>query len=264
MATSPPNSNTAASGSRVYTWPGDSPLIEYPSVTTILNVLNKPALAGWAAREAAAYAVANLDDLVSIASRDTEAARELIQGAPWRKSRKAMKRGSDTHDAAERHALGLKPDMPDEEAAPYVDGLRRFLDEWQPEIEMSEAVVYSRRYRYAGQLDGIGTFPGMGRVLFDFKTGKAVYDEAVLQVCAYRNADFIGLPDGSEVPVPAVDTCAIVRITPGAYEVVPIATEGPMFEFFVDCVRLHQWKQHYVRPAIGRALPVPTREAVPS
>jgi hypothetical protein len=173
-----------------------------------------------------------------------------------------MQRGSDTHDAAERHALGLKPDMPDAEAAPYVTGLRRFLDEWQPQIEMTEAVVYSRRYRYAGQLDGIGVFPGLGRVLFDYKTGKAVYDEAVLQVCAYRNADFIGLPDGSEVPMPPVDGCVIVRIVPDGYEVVPVATDGPMFEFFVDCVRLHQWKQHYVRPAIGRPVRAPEREEV--
>jgi len=50
-----PLNSTKEGESRTYVWPptGES----FPSVTTILSTLNKPALVNWAARQAATYAV---------------------------------------------------------------------------------------------------------------------------------------------------------------------------------------------------------------
>ena len=46
---------------RVYVWPPDSPDREYPSVTTILSEVAKPAIPYWAAKQVAEFAIDNVD-----------------------------------------------------------------------------------------------------------------------------------------------------------------------------------------------------------
>lgn len=264
MATDPPNSRTGSGGARFYWWPGDTPPLDYVSVTTAIDVLAKPALAGWAARSVAEYAWENWTYLEELRATDPDGAFELLRGSPWRKRDAAAKRGTAVHTMAEETALGLPVQPVPEHAQKHADGYKRFLDEWQPRIEMSEAVVYNREHRYAGQLDMLAFLdhPELGFTLADIKTGKAVYEEVGLQCVGYEHAEFIGMPDGSEVPMPKVDACAVIHMTDdGLYHVVKIRTNDRAFSFFIDCVRLRWWRDNMAARAIGKPLRAPTREA---
>jgi hypothetical protein len=83
---------------------------------------------------------------------------------------------------------GEKPVYPDSEEA--MKGIIAFLD-WESQNNVqwlkSEQIVYSKKYNYVGTADAIAVINGV-KYLVDFKTGKAVYPEAHLQVTGYINA----------------------------------------------------------------------------
>lgn len=231
--TGPRNAKTTSKG-RTYQWRDET----FDSVTTILSGgIPKPALTNWAAKSVAEYVVENLAKVSAIAQDDPAAAIDLCKGSPWRQRDKAADVGSTVHQIAELHVLGMP--LPDESSldpavAPVLVWFEKFLAEWNPTYELSEATVYSRRYGYAGTLDAIFTLPDGRRFLCDYKTGRAIYGEVALQLAAYRYADFIGLPDGSEVEMPEVDGCVALHLTSTGYQLVPVEA-GPdelkMFRF---------------------------------
>src|SRR3990172_181392 len=75
-----------------------------------------------------------------------------------------------------------------------------------------EASVFNRTERYAGTLDAIATIGGRTLVI-DVKSGKGVYPETALQLAAYRWAEFVGVPDGSEQPMPPTVGAAVLHLT---------------------------------------------------
>ena len=78
--TRPALASTGPNGHRVYTWAGR----EYPSVTAIISGgVPKPFLPRWAAKAAAEYAIAHLDQLAQLPPG--QAVRE-VKRAPWDQS----------------------------------------------------------------------------------------------------------------------------------------------------------------------------------
>jgi hypothetical protein len=129
--TTPTLASTGAHGRRVYTWAGR----EYPSVTTIIKGgVPAPFLAGWAAKAAAEYAVANLDRLALLPAG--QAVRQVKQ-APWAARDQAAGLGDLVHGAVEAHATGQpRPALP-AEAAPFLAGFDRFLADHRPRFLLS-------------------------------------------------------------------------------------------------------------------------------
>jgi len=156
---------------------------KYPSVTTILQVLAKPALVGWAAKTAASLV---LDEPEKYST--AEAAAAGIYAA--RDS--AGSRGTTVHSIAESYAEG-RPLAP-EDIAPAYQGFARAIKEFwataKPQPVCSEALLVSTTHSYAGRVDLIAQIGGETAIL-DFKTGKGVYAEAGLQIAAYRACDAI-------------------------------------------------------------------------
>jgi len=192
------------------------------SVTTIIDVLNKPALIPWAAKETAAAAVDDLDLLNRyVANQGRDEAVKWLSGARFRvKDRlSATQLGQVFHAVAEVYALtGTRPtlaDIAETVAHEGGDGFRgvnaeanvvaRMLDrfdEWcarfQPEYDATEVVVYHPTYGYAGTADAFVVIAGVPLIV-DYKTSrdprdsqgrpKTPYPEAALQVAAYRHAE---------------------------------------------------------------------------
>lgn len=254
--TTPRNARTTNRG-RQYQWQRET----FDSVTTILSGgIPKPALTNWAAKSVAEFVADNLEQVNAIAGKDTAAAIDLMKGSPWRTRDKAANLGSRLHNAAEAHVLGTPiPDAsPDE--APYMEHFVAFLDEWQPTYHLTEATVYSRKYGYAGTLDAIFSvdgYHGGALVLCDYKTGKGVYGEVALQLAAYRYAEFIGLPDGTEVPVPPVAACAVLHLTPSGYELVPVEAGEAEFRYFLYAQQIRIFCNDVAGDVIGAPLPRP-------
>lgn len=256
----PKNARSKGRGKRWYVWnaPGQDKTERYWSVTSIISGgIPKPQLTYWAAKEAAKYATENLEHiqgLVNMGELGVEQAVEVIKKAPWKKSGKAADLGTSIHEAIEAWVLD-KP-LPDwsEEVEPYMEAAIQWLSDFEPKVEASEASVYSRTYRYAGTLDMIATI-GDRLWLIDFKTGSGVYPEAALQMSAYANADFIGLPDGTEGEMPMVDAAAVVHVQPNSYEFIPVSIEEPIFKSFLYCREVFRWMEDLSKEAIHPAVP---------
>jgi hypothetical protein len=219
---------------RYYVW---SPTGEtFPSVTTILGKVMPPYLANYAAGKVADYTIANSDLVFNLLNRgDSDGARRLLIGAANANTNAAMARGTAVHKAIEHYAKGLPLPPVKPEYQPWVRQAIRFLEETDAAFHLSELemTVYSRKYGYAGSLDGITEIDG-SRILYDVKTaeeGKTPYPDVALQLSAYRYSDFYGV-DGKEVPMPRVDSTAVLHLTPSRWQFVPATTDEPVFQVF--------------------------------
>lgn len=196
---------------RSYTLPDGTKL---KSVTTILNVIGKPALVNWAAnveREAVVEASRLVYERLgsnTISSISFEAAL-LTELTSVKSHRRQMENaaaiGTLVHARIEwelRTAMGVKTEEPriPEEHLDMKTGDRsehpahvayRAYKAWADEAQLKplaiEQQVYSLKYKYAGTMDVYGECYG-ARTLLDWKTGKSIYDEAKLQNAAYRHA----------------------------------------------------------------------------
>jgi hypothetical protein len=244
----PRNSTTSSSGSRTYKWRGE----EFDSVTTIINGgVPKPALKAWGERTVAEIAY---DQRNVWSGMDRDEAVDYLKRAPFRTTDKAAAQGKDIHAWAEAYVLGQPIPEPPLLQQPYRDSFMRFLDDWQPVYEMTEATVYNRARRYAGTLDFIARIEPLGLVLGDLKTGKGVYGEVALQLAAYRHAEFIGLPDGVETPMPAVDGCVVLHVTAKGYELIPVEADDNELRAFLYAQQVRHFCNVSSKSVLGAPL----------
>lgn len=165
--------------------------IQYPSVTSILGLVDKSsALTWWASRCAVDYIRENIDRIQNPrGAHEIDGILNDAVGAFRDASRKAVDIGSQVHHAIEDYIKrGVDPTG---ELSPEVqNGFLAFL-EWEHKTGVewgtSELTLFSTAHGYAGTTDIIADINGH-RFLIDFKTSKAVYDEYRMQAGAYRQA----------------------------------------------------------------------------
>jgi hypothetical protein len=264
--TNPKNATTGRDG-RFYTFRGE----RYWSVTTIINGgIPKPALINWAKKFTAEYACDNIKKLNALlepedGTVDRDGAVEWLKGAAYRDRDKKADIGTFIHGATEAYVLGKPfPEWP-LPLAPRMRAFERFLSAYEPVWEATEASVYSHTERYAGTLDGIATIgrgPHKGRKLIgDTKSGKAIYPEVALQLAAYRNAEFMELPDGSEVPVPDTDGAFALHLPEtGDYDAFLVETGEEVYRTFLYCREVFRWMNEISKGVLGPLVTEPVDE----
>lgn len=233
---------------RFYDIDGES----FPSVTTILGCLGKPALVTWAANlertlitEAASQLYQDLHGTPKMkpdAFVRTLTARVGVVKAHQKETDKALEIGSQAHAAIEwamRKALGQV--TPEPKVRPEAMWAYMAFDDWAREHQVKplrvEQVVWSRTHGYAGTLDLLAEVDG--RVaLVDFKTSKAVYAEAHLQNVAYQVAL-------AEMGHQVAEVGYIVRIpkleSDPAFEAVEVAPVAELFTTFQAVLTVWRW-----------------------
>lgn len=194
------------------------------SVTTIIGVLDKPALLYWAAEQTADAAIDNQQTWQALLEESgREDAVKWLRDARFRRPKTRLSDtalGTVVHTMCETYALtGTKPTRDfveqlivdaggpqvDVEAEVHTAGLMlQQFDGWlhraQPSYQATEVCVYNPTYGYAGQADAFLTIDGV-RFIADYKSSrkardsrgklKTPYPESVaLQLAAYRNADY--------------------------------------------------------------------------
>lgn len=198
-----------------------------PGVTTILGVLDKPALVWWGMRvglRAAAQIVQEYD--VSTFSTDPQIDGKNDVG-DWEKATKELKlttnhvrdnagaRGNIAHAGAEEWIKTQKPfdlSTASGEAKGYYQSAASFFVEVDAEWLASEVMVWSMKRWYAGTFDLLARVNGK-LVLLDLKTSKDVYDTHWLQLCAYEGAR-------RELKLDPVEGIGVVHLTPdGQFDV---------------------------------------------
>jgi hypothetical protein len=182
------------------------------SVTTVLGILDKPALRRWFGTQDAT-AVLQLEREGKLQGVDTEQAvhimRERGLGAEAKRDAGAS-RGTAVHDALAAYCeSGKIPRLADysDEVRGYVQGVAAWILEAQPEPCMVEQIIGSPIHGYAGRFDLIANIRGV-RCLCDLKTGSrsGAYPEAHLQLAGYEIAF-------AECQIPDVDARYVIEVT---------------------------------------------------
>lgn len=279
MARQPRRAQRARGGGRFYVW---GPSERYWSVTTIIDGgIPKDALKWWAAKSVAEFAY---DDVSTWLSMPRGRAIDYLKREPFRWTGERADVGSTVHEAAE--AFALQKPMPvfdTEEERGYVAAFVDWTRAHRPRFVATEAEVYHRTQRYAGQLDAIieleldalgdvsipadwraGSFldgdTRVIRLLVDYKTGgdvaaeKGVYAEAGLQLNAYANAEFIGLPNGTEGTIPPLSGAAVLHLGVRGWRLVPVRLGSDVFKAFLYAREVFRWQDETSKTVLGDAI----------
>ena len=164
---------------------------ELPRVTTILNILDKPALVPWAAKiTASAFKDAVSKSLDCLSEELLDEIEREAKGAYRKKSTEAMDIGTRVHKIIETWIESDGVLTLDEVIDPYAKrGLEAFLswgEEHDIEIISYEQVVTDNRY-YAGRYDLLAKVDGK-LTLIDFKTASGIWFSNWLQLGGYAIA----------------------------------------------------------------------------
>jgi hypothetical protein len=232
-------------------WINGRPL---PAVTTILEVIAKPALGPWYAKEERRHLeTALLEVLVLPGPSDREAYKSFVLDqlasaltgvkAADRAREQAATIGTAVHAGIEwvlRTQLGEDPGpepiLP-EAAAWAVESWKDWARSVALEPLALERVVYCEDCGYAGTMDLYARVKGIPTVL-DWKTGRAIYPEAFLQNVAYRHAAAgLGMPAGQGLVVRLPK-----RLGDPAWEAMPVPRTITLEEFLA-ALRLWQWQR---------------------
>lgn len=232
---------------------------KYPSVTTILSCINKPALVYWAAkveREMVLYEAAKFYEELALPPQPVEISRlgfitQLEQRiGKEQAAKKALEKagdiGSDAHKRIEWllrgelcQKVGYEPPIRPE-AQIAVDAWQK----WRKTVDFKpvavESQVWSHVHGFAGTQDFMAAEVNGVETLCDWKTGKAVYFEAHLQNAAYRVAvREMGLAD----PKAGLILRLPKTLTEPGFEAVPAWDEQECFEVFLACKKLWSYMQ---------------------
>lgn len=226
-----------------------------PSVTTLLNVIAKPALVHWAAKiERELVLSASVDYYKELASANEESCGFYLQHLEQRigKARahqKVLKEAGEIGNEA--HAMvewelktELKMDVEfDRPVLTHPGALQAYKSwqDWRSSVKMRpiaiEQVIVSDKYGYAGTLDLLAEVNGVLTVP-DWKTGKSIYVESFLQNAAYRQAvREMGIGDPKQGFIVRLPKLAD---DPG-FEVRDAGEEKPAFEAFLSATNLWSW-----------------------
>ena len=236
----------------------------YDSVTSILSVVGKPALINWAANTERALvieAASNLWEDIPINGKKmsrtayvaTLTERIGKQKAHQKELAKAADIGSQVHALIEwnlRRELGQivgpEPTVQDKAAWAFMS-----YEDWRKATKLVpvaiEQVVWSTQHRYAGTMDLFADVLiepyGSCHVVLDWKTGKGIYPEALLQNAAYVQAliemgHATTLVHGAVVRLPKVETDPEFEV-----RIITPEEQVELFNVFVNVKALWDWSQ---------------------
>jgi len=225
------------------------------SVTDICKGVPKH-LEKWAAETTANYAVDHWDELSLMLPTER---LKAMYGARTRVLNAASSKGTKIHALASKLVAGDAVDMPpglEGYVLAYVD----FLNDFEVEAILTEAVVVSHEHTYCGTLDLVaGLVEGGGKDytwLLDIKTGNGVYGETALQLAGYRFADAWVDGAGTEHPMPIVDKAGVVHLRSDGYELLPVIAEERQHRQFLYAAEMVGFLAED-RDLIGEPIPVP-------
>lgn len=254
-----------------------------PSVTTILESIGKPALIGWAANQERALvlaaAAALWESIEPGAPRMSSAAfvAALTDSLGTTKAHttalaKAAEIGKQVHAHIEwvlRKEMGQVVAATPPPLSPKALIAYQVFARWRETVSLvpqrAEQVVWSSAHGYAGTLDLLATITLHGvpcPAVLDWKSGKNIYPEALLQNAAYVAAlmemgHAPGPVHGVIVRLPKVESDPIPEI-----RIIPPGSQAALFAVFLKVKGLWEWLQEQDRARQdARTRPAPQNAA---
>jgi len=227
-------------------------------VTTILRVMDNPAINQWKVNQAVAY----IDYGYREGSMPMNAILKEAKTAHRRKSTDATDVGTEVHDAIKAFLKGNEP-APDHPFSPQAQKAMAQFFKWfkvaDIQIEHVEMPVASEEHRFAGTPDLVCMFAGK-RTVVDFKTSSGIYPNYYLQLAAYQMAleeisekqptqemTWRGDRMFADIPMDPIHQRMIVRIPKdGApYEERVVPTDYAFdCKTFLGLLQLSKWQKH--------------------
>lgn len=159
-----------------------------PGTTSILGVINKPALIAWSAAEAAKYVQEHLLPGKALSAVEIETLCLEAKAAHRKKKDTAADIGHLTHAWIENYIKDNQEELPiNKEAKNGCQAFLTWLIQNKVDFIKSEQRIYSKKYNYAGTLDALAVVNGE-LTLIDFKTGSGCYPEMGYQLASYQLA----------------------------------------------------------------------------
>lgn len=214
----------------------------YPSSTTVLKCLDKPALIPWALNQMGD----NIKDILS--NREIKPWEEgeidgiikEAKGIYKKKSAEATDLGSRAHKAIDDIIKGNAPEITDD-IRPAVDGFLKWKEEQHIEIIAGDTRIGSKLFGFGGSLDFVG-LDGDQVVIFDNKTNKkrkdrdhGLYPEAAYQLSSYA----VAFKETFGLPVKAVYGLWLDK-EKGGFKAVKVSNINAAFEVFLACLKIYQ------------------------
>lgn len=224
---------------RMYSNPRTGDLV--PSVTNVIGTLSKgDVLSRWSAKMVAETAYRMRFALPEMEEHE---AVTMLKQSPWARSKRAADRGTDIHAYLEARLNGWEPEELSSDAEPY----RAAAEDWLgKDIEIVATELTAFHPLYAGTMDFVARIDGR-LTIGDFKTSKAIYDEAALQLAALMGCatDQHGDPlpwrdgDGNVTEMPDL---LVVRIGEDKFEEKLVADPEGSLRVFFGLLDAWHWK----------------------
>lgn len=238
-----------------------------PGVTTVLNIVDKPALP-WAASKIAAEtaliehsrkrtivrrhrktltALGKKEREMGFNGSDDEVFIHYCRGEFRRQWDAKMERGTRVHAVAEAwtKAPGEPVDVRVEDSG-FVDALEAFYRDCRPTFLHAELMVLNDIYAYGGRFDAIVEMDA-GTMLIDYKTGGHYEQSLAMQQVAYMHGSLATYDEagalGEYKDLPKIDGARGIYLhEDGTYEVVdPFKniSQELAWEGFTSCLKLY-------------------------
>ncbi len=221
----------------------------WPGVTTVTDVLDKPALVKWKREQVAQAAIAHAERLLADREAGNADAAVAFLLAVRDEGRNSRERGSRIHAALEA-VLRREQIVVDARDRAAIDGARTWLNERKVQPIEVEAYLINETVGFGGTCDLIAEIEGEVWLL-DWKTSKTVawangkvYDELRLQLAAYARAEFIArLGDPERYQLPEITRYGIVHVTDGGTRLYPAEVTEADWITFRACLWIHGWRK---------------------
>lgn len=248
----------------------------YPGVTSVLEILSKPALIQWKAMESAramydAFKSADPVDGHFIGMKDQKEAVNWALKKADESRDTAAKLGTGVHLLADMASRASESDSEgfqvSDEVKPYLEAFRGFLGRYGASNIISSEKMVLNWEGYGGTYDllmrlphSLGCWkPNICRQhkepndfdlwLIDIKTSKGYYPEYGLQLAGYRWTDVIILEgDPRPYPMPITDRTGILHLRPDlypdtGYRLIEYPTSDRDYEIFLSLLRAFNWRK---------------------
>lgn len=261
----------------------------YPSVTTVIGVMDKPGLRWGTAKETALFAYFQRDEWEQLGEADAIERIRKHHDVLW-SARAGI--GTLLHSVNEAWSWDEDADLPElidamdrkpklwqgrtdvaiADVQPYVDGLEKFWNDWQPDTIATEEVVRlpDKQVGYIGQCDWRAVLGGSVWRL-DLKTTaksegdiKPYTDSWRPQLAAYDRAPEIvyytpeGVEDGT-APNERAERFGIIHLRgDGDYSLIEVDAGDDAYEAFTAMRQVYDWTKSHTRPT-PKFLTPPTR-----
>jgi len=180
---------TTKYGKRHYHFQGQ----ELPSVTTVLKVIDKPGLVGWARKiafetfaEVMPEVMCHPEAAHMIPDEVIELIMETADKRYWKNAKSPANFGKDAHELIYQILLDQDPEIP-LLLTQVIDNFKTWYSNSGIKMVVAEAQVVSLEHGYAGSLDIMG-HRDADLVMVDWKTSDDVWPEMALQIAAYAHA----------------------------------------------------------------------------